>query len=326
MMALTQANPVLAQSAHGDRAVPIPRTTFGLLDLPVELRNAIYVNLLHGQPLRICPARHPLRYADDQQCLAYQESEEACFYIELLRCANRHFQHLIPPDKSSYSMKQPTRYSAKQMDHSLVTPFDVLNFMRCCRTICTELESMFWSTANFAMGISQFGSFYDNVLSRKIRGSDRSRSHLISRLQIAIPRVAGVMDRISHNFRSNVSAATALDDSVARSVALLSTECPNLHFVTLTTGVLLEESSRIRQWPRDYMADYYHNQDENPTSKAFYLQFLDVLVKRFQHGISKEVTCYDTRNKVYLLAGVPKSALIEMIRRHIQHCERKAAA
>ena len=164
MMALTQANPVLAQSAHGDRAVPTPRSTFGLLDLPVELRNAIYVSLIHGQPLRICPARHPLRYADDQQCLAYQESEEACFYIELLRCANRHFQHLIPPDKSSYSMKQPTRYSAKQMDHSLVTPDDVLNFMRCCRTICTELESMFWSTANFAMGISQFGSFYDNVL------------------------------------------------------------------------------------------------------------------------------------------------------------------
>jgi hypothetical protein len=326
MMALKQADPVLALSAHGDRTVPTPRTTFGLLDLPVELRNAIYVNLIHDQPLRICPARHPLRYADDQQCLAYQESKEACFYIELLRCANRHYQHLVPPDKTSYSRKQSTLHSTKQMDDSLLPPIDVLNFMRCCRTICIELEPMFWSAANFAMGISQFGSFYDDVLSRKILGSDQPRSHLISRLQVAVPHVADVMDRFTHNFRSNVSAATALDDSVARSVALLSTEFPNLHFITLTTGVLLEETSHLDRWPRDYLADYYLNQEENPISKQFYLQFLDLLVKRFQHGISKEVNCYDTRNKVYLLPGVPKSALIEMIRRHIQHCERKAGA
>lgn len=329
-MALTQADPVLALSAIGDRTFPLPRATSGLLDLPVELRNAIYVNLIHGQPIRICPGRHPVRDANDQQCLVYQESKEACFYIELLRCANRHFEHITPLSRlptsytSSTSMKQPVRHSTKQMNHSLVAPLDILNFMRCCRTICNELESMFWSTANFAVGISQFGGFYDDVLSRNIRGSDQPRSRLISKLQVAIPRVAAVMDRISHNFNSNVSAATVLDDSIARSVALLSTECPNLQIITLTTGVLLEETRRISHWPRDYMADYY--QDEDSTGKAFYLQFLDVLAKRFQHGISKEIACYDPRNKVYLLAGVPKSALIEMIRRHIQHCETRTAA
>jgi hypothetical protein len=308
-MTSTEIDLTVHLCGHGDTATSVPRATGGFLSLPVEIREAIYGDLLFGQTLRICPAKH----IEDEQSLSHEESVEACFYLGLLRCTNRHSQHLSTP---------PAHYSIEQMDGSLVTLADIFNVMLACRIIYAEVDHMFWSSTNFAIGISQFASFHDDVLSRKMRKSGLPRSHLVSRLQIAIPRAPSVINTISHKFETNLEAVAALDSSVARSVALLSTEYPDVQSFSLTTGVLLDEIRRLNARPRDYLADWY--EDEYPVSRAFHVQFLDILLKRFQHGTSREVACSEG-NKIYVLEGVPKTALLEMVRRHIDHCEKRTA-
>jgi hypothetical protein len=287
-------------------AKPVPR---GFLDLPVEIREIIYGNLLFGHALRICPTKH----TEDEQSLSHGQSAEAFFYLGLLMCTNTHSHHLIAPT---------IRYSTKQADGSPISLADVLNVMLSCTKVHAEVDHLFWSSTNFAIGISQFASFHDDVLSRKMRKSGLPRSHLVSRLQIAIPRPPSVVNTIRHKFETNLEAVTAFDNSIALSVALLSTEYPCLKSVTLTTGVILEETRRMNARPRDYLASWY--EDEYPIGRAFHLQFLDVLLKRFQHGTSREVSCGEG-NKIYVLEGVPKNALLNMVRRHVEHCEKRAA-
>lgn len=305
-MTSKEAGPACGVYVHDESATFVPRVTLGILDLPIELRETIYRHMLLGQTLHMCPANN--KEYEHSQSVIYEEPGESSFYLGLINCTNKHFQHLT----------QPVHYSAKQMDCSLLAPADILNFMLSCRTICTELEPLFWSLANFAIGISQFAGFYDDVLSLKIRGSRQLRSHLVSKLQIAIPRVDGVINAISHDFDCNVDAVAALDGSVARSVALLSTECPSLQSVTLTTGLIHEETRRIIGRPRDYLTDYY--QEPYPLGKAFYLRLLIILENRVGYGTSRELAC-GGRNMIRISGGVHKSALVEMARRYVEHCE-----
>lgn len=299
-MASTIANQYLSL----DAATLVPR---GFLGLPVEIREIIYGNLLFGHALRICPTKH----MKDAQSLNHGQSAEACFYLGLLMCTNVHSHHLTTPTM---------QYSTKQANGSTISLTDILNIMLSCTKVYAEIDHLFWSSTSFAIGISQFASFHDDVLSRPMRKSGLPRSHLVSRLQIAIPRPPNVVKSISHKFETNLEAVTAFDSSIARSVDVLSSEYPNLKSVTLTTGVILEETRRMSARPRDYLASWY--EDEYPVCRAFHLQFLDVLLKRFQHGTSREVSCGEG-NKIYVLEGVPKNALLEMVRRHVDHCEKR---
>lgn len=294
-------------STEADQA-PMPG---GFLNLPVEIREVIYGNLLNGHTLRICPAKHFAEHIDDEHSVSYEASAEACFYVGLLKCTNTHSQHLTAPR---------AHYYTRPADGSPFLLADILSLMLSCSQVYSEVDHLFWSSTDFAIGISQFASFHNDVLSRTMRKLGLPRSHLVSSLQIAIPRPPSVVNTISPNFETNLEAVTAFDSSVAQSIALLSAEYPQLKCVTLTTGVLREETRRMNARPRDYLANWY--EDEYPVGRAFHLQFLDVLLKRFQHGTSREVPCSEG-NKIYVLEGVPKVALVEMVRRHVEHCEKR---
>jgi hypothetical protein len=202
--------------------------TCHLLEIPFEVRQEIYQQLVSNLTVHVCPDPFRSRHGLPSQRLSHDHSGQATgkFYDGVMECTGKHYQSLIKAGELSHVCSQDSAHEVS----------DVLHLMLACRDVYLEIEPLLWSTVTFATGLPQFAVFDMRYLSKSLHSRNPEivpRASLLQKLILTLPRTELLASEMGHERRYAASSNLAMvDGKVRQSLGQINSQCPNLHSIT----------------------------------------------------------------------------------------------
>ena len=217
---------------------------FNFLELPFEVRHAIYEQLLFDLTVHVCPDESQLNHSrapiSSPSLRVGTRSDDRCgvrkrgnFYNEAMDCSSRHYQTLVRP--GTWSSITRSDYEAS----------DIMHLAVACKKVYFEIEPLLWSKVRFTVGVPCSGDFFKRYLNLALRSHPTtftSRANVIQTLVLVLPRTDELASEMGRDLRyHHFNARTYVRDKVDQSLDHLTTQLPKLRSVEVVL-----DSSQLR--------------------------------------------------------------------------------